>query len=84
MYSKGMSTPDIHYHMQKIYGLEVSAELVSRITDKILPIAKEWQNRPLDTIYPIIFLDGMVFNVAENGSMHKKTAYIVYGTSFYT
>lgn len=79
MYSKGMSTPDIHYHMQKIYGLEVSAELVSRITDKILPIAKEWQNRPLDRIYPIIFLDGMVFNVAENGSIVKKTAYVVYG-----
>lgn len=79
MYAKGMSQPDIHYHMQKIYGLDVSAEMVSRITDKILPIAKEWQNRPLDKIYPIIFLDGMIFNVAENGSVQKKTAYIVYG-----
>jgi transposase-like protein len=79
MYAKGMSTPDINFHMQKIYGLDVSAEMVSRITDKILPIAKEWQNRPLDKVYPIIFLDGMVFNVAENGSVIKKTAYIVYG-----
>lgn len=79
MYSKGMSQPDIHFHMQKIYGINVSAEMVSRITDKILPIAKEWQNRPLNRVYPIVFLDGMVFNVAENGSVVKKTAYIVYG-----
>ncbi len=79
MYAKGMSQPDIHYHMEKIYGLDVSAETVSRITDKILPIAKEWQNRPLDSVYPIIFLDGMIFNVVENGSVIKKTAYIVYG-----
>jgi putative transposase len=79
MYAKGMSTPDIHYHMQKIYGIEVSAEMVSRITDKILPTAKEWQIRPLDKVYPIIFLDGMMFNVVENGSVMKKTAYIVYG-----
>ena len=79
MYSKGMSQPDIHFHMQKIYGIDVSAEMVSRITDKILPIAKEWQNRPLDRVYPIIFLDGMIFNVAENGSIQKKTAYVVYG-----
>jgi transposase-like protein len=79
MYSSGMSTPDINVHMKKIYGIDVSPELVSRITDKILPTAKEWQNRPLDAVYPIIFLDGMVFNVAENGSVQKKTAYIVYG-----
>jgi transposase-like protein len=79
MYAKGMSTPDIHSHMNQIYGIDVSAEMVSRITDKILPIAKEWQNRPLDQVYPIIFLDGMMFNVADNGSIVKKTAYIVYG-----
>jgi len=79
MYAKGMSTPDIHSHMNQIYGIDVSAEMVSRITDKILPTAKAWQNRPLDSIYPIIFLDGMMFNVADNGSIVKKTAYIVYG-----
>jgi len=57
MYAKGMSTPDINTHLNRIYGFEVSPETVSRITDKILPIAKEWQNRALDNIYPIIFLD---------------------------
>lgn len=81
MYAKGMSTPDINTHLQRIYGIEISAETVSRITDKILPIAKEWQNRSLDSVYPIIFLDGVVFNVAEDGSMKKKTAYIVYGVN---
>jgi len=79
MYAKGMTTPDIHFHMEKIYGLNVSEELVSKITDKILPKAKEWQKRPLESVYPIIYLDGMVFNVADNGSVVKKTAYIVYG-----
>jgi putative transposase len=79
MYAKGMSTPDINSHLKRIYGFEVSAETVSRITDKILPIAKEWQNRPLDRVYPIIFLDGVVFNVVEDGTTRKKTAYIVYG-----
>jgi len=81
MYAKGMSTPDINTHLQRIYGIEISAETVSRITDKVLPIAKEWQNRPLDCVYPIIFLDGMIFNVAEDGSMRKKTAYVVYGVN---
>lgn len=81
MYAKGMTTPDIHFHMQKIYGLDISEDLVSKITDKILPKAKEWQKRPLDSIYPIVYLDGMVFNVVDNGSVVKKTAYIVYGVN---
>lgn len=69
---KVLSTPDINSHLKRIYGFEVSAETVSRITDKILPIAKEWQNRPLDSVYPIIFLDGVVFNVVEDGVTRKK------------
>lgn len=81
MYAKGMSTPDINSHLQRIYGIEISAETVSRITDKVLPIAKEWQNRPLDSVYPIIFLDGVVFNVVEDGTTKKKTAYVVYGVN---
>jgi transposase-like protein len=61
LFSQGLSNRDIESHMRKIYGLEVSAEMVTRITDKILPIAKEWQNRPLNELYPIIYLDGIVF-----------------------
>lgn len=78
MYAKGMSTNDINFHMHKIYGISVSAEMVSRITDKVLPIAKEWQNRGLDPMYPILFLDGMVFNVQQDAQVTKKTAYLVF------
>ena len=81
MYAKGMSTPDINSHLQKIYGIEISAETISRITDKVLPIAKDWQKRPLDSVYPIIFLDGVMFNVVEDGMVKKKTAYVVYGVN---
>lgn len=79
MYAKGMSTRDINFHMNKIYGIDVSAEMVSRITDKVLPVAKEWQNRTLDAMYPILFLDGMVFDVNQDGQVIKKTSYLVFG-----
>ena len=79
MYAKGMSTRDINDQMREIYGIDVSADMVSRITDKVIPLAKEWQNRPLQSVYPLIFLDGMVFNVRQDGQLTKKTAYIVYG-----
>jgi transposase-like protein len=77
MYAKGMSTHDIEKHMNGIYGLEMSAETISHITDKVLPVAKEWQNRPLEEFYPIIYLDGMVFNVQQDGQVAKKTVYVV-------
>lgn len=79
MYAKGMSTRDINAHMQRVYGSEVSAETVSKITDKVLPKAREWQNRPLDPMYPFLYLDGIVFNVVEDGQVTKKTAYVIYG-----
>ncbi len=78
MYAKGMSTRDIHAHMERIYGLDVSAEMVTRITDKVIPKAKEWQNRLLDPMYPFLYLDGMVFNVVQDGAVTKKTAYVLY------
>lgn len=59
MYAKGMSTGDIEAHIQDIYGISVSDSTVSRITDKILPIAKEWQQRPLESIYAVVFLDAI-------------------------
>jgi transposase-like protein len=78
LFAQGMSNRDIEFHMRKIYGIGVSPEMVSRITDKILPIAKDWQNRPLNELYPIIYLDGIVFNVNQDGQVVKKTAYVVY------
>jgi len=78
LFARGMSNRDIESQMQRVYGVEVSAEMVSRITDKILPLAKEWQNRMLSPLYPIIFLDGIVFNVRQDGVVVKKTAYVVF------
>ena len=78
MYSKGMSTRDIDAHVKDIYGLDVSAEMVSGITDKVLPVAREWQNRPLEPLYPVLYLDGMVFNVTQDAQVVKKTVYVVF------
>ena len=79
MYAKGMSTEAINSHIEDIYKFSVSKEQVSRVTDKIIPIAKEWQNRPLERLYTVIFLDGMSFDVRENGSYQKKTVYVIIG-----
>ena len=67
MYAKGMTTGDIEAHIQDIYGLAVSDTTVSRITDKILPVAKEWQQRLLESIYAVVFLDAIHYNVRSEG-----------------
>lgn len=79
MYSKGMSTRDISDHIKEIYGMEVSAEMVSRITETILEQAKEWQARPLETVYPFLFLDAVHYSVRTNGKVIKRAAYVVLG-----
>lgn len=63
MYAKGMTTGDMEAHIQDIYGIEVSDTTISRITDKILPIAKEWQQRPLEAAYAVVFLDAIHYHV---------------------
>ena len=79
MYAKGMTTGDIETHIRDIYGLEVSDTTVSRITDKILPIAKEWQQRPLESIYAVVFLDAIHYHVRSEGQIIKKAVYIAIG-----
>jgi len=79
MYAKGMSTGDIESHIQDIYGVEVSDTTVSRITDKILPIAKEWQQRPLEAVYAVVFLDAIHYHVRSEGQIVKKAVYIAIG-----
>ena len=79
MYAKGMSNRDIEDHLRDIYGVEASATLVSRITDKILPQVMEWQSRPLDAVYPIVFLDGIVFKVRKDNRVINKCVYSVLG-----
>lgn len=65
MYAKGMTTGDIETHIRDIYGIEVSDTTVSRITDKILPVAKEWQQRPLEAIYAVVFLVAIHYHVRK-------------------
>ena len=72
MYAKGMTTSDIEIHIRDIYGVEVSDTTVSRITDKILPIAKEWQQRPLESIYAVVFMDAIHYHVRSEGQIVKK------------
>ncbi len=79
MYAKGMTTRDIESHIQDFYGLECSDSTISRVTDKILPVVKEWQSRPLDKIYPIVFFDAIHFHVRSDGHVLKKAVYIAIG-----
>ena len=79
VYAKGMTTGDIEAHIQDIYGLSVSDTTVSRITDKILPVAKEWQQRPVESIYAVVFLDAIHYHVRSEGQIVKKAVYIAIG-----
>ena len=79
MYAKGMSIRDIQEHLERIYGIHASPSLISSITDKILPIIREWQNRPLQPIYPFIFIDAVHYSVRQDGQVVKKAAYVVIG-----
>ena len=79
MYAKGMTTGDIEAHIHDIYGVDVSDTTVSRITDKILPVAKEWQQRPLEAVYAVVFLDAIHYHVRSEGHIVKKAVYIAIG-----
>lgn len=79
MYAKGMTTGDIETHIKDIYGLDVSDTTVSRITDKVLPLAKEWQQRPLEAVYAVVFMDAIHYHVRSEGQVVKKAVYIAIG-----
>jgi transposase-like protein len=79
MYAKGMSTRDIEDHIKDIYGVDISANTVSKITDKIIPLIAEWQSRPLERVYPIVYLDAIHFKVRKDNRIINKAAYSVLG-----
>ncbi|EGT2208284.1 IS256 family transposase, partial [Clostridioides difficile] len=81
MYSKGMSTLDISSHLKSIYGIDMSHSLIAKITDRVLPLAHEWQNRPLDMVYPIVFMDAIHYKVRSEGRIINKAAYIAIGVN---
>ena len=81
LYGRGLSTREINEQIHDLYGIEVSATMVSNITDQILPKIKEWQERPLDSVYPIVFIDAVHFSVRQEHTVIKKAAYIVLGVT---
>lgn len=79
MYARGLSTRQISEQIEEIYGFDVSESFISNVTDKIMPEIEEWQNRPLDDIYPIVFIDAVHFSVREDKMVKKLAAYVVLG-----
>lgn len=79
MYAKGMTTRDISAHLKSVYGVDASAEMISHMTDRILPIAKEWQNRPLEKKYAVVFMDAVHFHVRQDSQTIKKAVYVAIG-----
>ncbi|WP_436359145.1 IS256 family transposase [Mycoplasma sp. 480] len=81
LYAKGISTRDISKTLNELYGIEVEPSFISRVTDKIMPQIIEWQNRPLDKTYGMVFIDGIRFKVKEDNRLVEKSVYIVMGYS---
>lgn len=79
MYSRGMTTSDVCYQVQDIYGLEISETTVSNITERIMDLAKEWQQRSLESVYFAVWMDGIVLKIREDGKVVNKCIYIVIG-----
>ena len=81
LFGRGMSYSDIQSHLHEMYGVEISDGTISAITDRIIPEIKEWQNRPLENVYPVIWLDAMHFKVRENGVVKAKAIYSILGVT---
>ena len=79
MYAKGMTTRQISDTLEDIYGFEASEGFISDVTDKILPQIEEWQHRPLDDVYPVVFIDAIHYSVRDNGIIRKLAAYVILG-----
>jgi putative transposase len=79
LYSRGLSVRDIRAHLQEIYGVDVGRDLISRVTDAVMDDVRAWQQRPLDDVYPVIFLDALVLKIRENGTVQRRACYLALG-----
>ena len=79
LYARGMSTRDIQGHLRELYGTDVSADLISRVTDAVIDEVKDWQLRPLEAVYPILYLDALFVSVRDGGTVVKKAVYVALG-----
>jgi putative transposase len=76
LYARGMSTRDISAHLQEIYGVNVGRDLISKVTDAVMDDARAWQTRPLDDVYPVVFLDALVLKIRDGGTVQRKACYL--------
>jgi putative transposase len=76
LYSRGLSTRDIEAHLEEIYGVRVGRDLISRVTDAVMDDVRAWQTRPLDDVYPVVFLDALVLKIRDGGSVQCKACYL--------
>src|SRR5713101_7097989 len=81
LYSRGVSTRDIEAHLAEIYGVKVGRDLVSRVTDAVMEDVREWQQRPLDDVYPVVFLDALVLKIREGDSVRRRACYLALGVT---
>ena len=81
LYSRGLSTRDIEAHLEEIYGVKVGRDLISRVTDGGMDDVRDWAKRPLEDIYPIVFLDCMVLKIREGGSVQRRACFLTLGVT---
>jgi putative transposase len=81
LYSRGLSTRDISAHLQEIYGVNVGRDLISRVTDAVMDDVRDWAKRPLEDIYPVVFLDCMVLKIREGGTVQRRALYLALGVT---
>jgi putative transposase len=79
LYARGMSTRDISAHLEEIYGVQVGRDLISKVTDAVMDDARAWQTRPLDDVYPVVFLDALVLKIRDGGTVQRKACYLALG-----
>jgi transposase-like protein len=74
--ARGMTVREIQGHLAELYGTEVSPDLISRVTDAVLDEVREWQNRPLDPVYPVVFFDALRVRIRDEGLVKNKAVYV--------
>jgi putative transposase len=79
LYSRGLSTRDIEAHIAEIYGVHIGRDLISKVTDAVMDDARAWQQRPLDDVYPVVFLDALVLKIREGGTVQRRACYLAMG-----
>ena len=81
LYSRGLSTRDIEAHLEEMYGVKVGRGLISKVTDAVMDDVREWAKRPLEDVYPVIFLDALVLKIREGGSVQRRACYLALGVT---